>query len=467
MMRAPGIALLLALAACGSTDRDRAELQVMVVGDAAAPNGIARRLGAELTQPTLVARDENGRVIAGLATSWRFVDAGRSLIMRLKPMEWRDGRPLVAKDVVSSFRRLAQRREPLLLGAGIAGAGKAAASAIGVLAPIARVVEVRLDRPSPHLLEWLATPELAVSRPTSTLAVWEGIGAADKRMYKRRDAEGEAGSQIKRIAISGRTDAASGVGDFLAGNTDVLIGDGLAGLGEARARAPVAALRIDPLFGFYGYCFNLRRPALADAGLRRALADAIDRPALLARYGIAAMTPMHNPMPDSVPALPAADGVAPSPPLPVKLTLLLPEGIEHRHFADAMAQTWAALGVTLAISVAPVAEFKRLLAKGDYDLALVETSLVVPDTIALLGSFRCAARLYCNPAADALLDRAATSDDSAPALAELAALYDRDPPAVILFRPIRWALVGRRVQGWVPNAAGLHPLDRLTLGSPS
>ncbi|KPF71051.1 hypothetical protein IP88_10910, partial [alpha proteobacterium AAP81b] len=130
--------LLGLLAGCGDAP-DASRLRVVVTG---AETSLAAALEAEATQPTLVTRDSTGGIVAALATSWRFVDDGRGLILRLRPVRWADGKPLVARDVVAALRRAARRRDPALLASGIALGGRGAT--MGARAPIDRVVELRL-----------------------------------------------------------------------------------------------------------------------------------------------------------------------------------------------------------------------------------------------------------------------------------------------------------------------------------
>ncbi|WP_426168654.1 ABC transporter substrate-binding protein [Sandarakinorhabdus sp. DWP1-3-1] len=497
-LRSPTIAavpamVLLAMAGCGPDRPEGARLTVTVVGGGDRPGGVARRLVAEATQPTLVARDGNGDTVAGLATSWRFVDDGRSLILRLRPVKWSDGKPLVADDVVAAFRRAAGRREAATIDAGIANAGAIASRALpaarlGVLAPIARVVEIRLDAPSPLLLGWLAEPALGVVRaasprksatPPPTLAAYAASGPPELRVLKRFAMAASPDARPAEISIAVSSDARAAVADFVAGRQDIVIGEGLAGLGEARVGARADALRLDPLWGVYGYLVNSRSGPTADAGVRRALAMAIDRPALAGSFGLATIQPATGLVPSPAGATPdwlrldydgrllaarqllAAAGWTAERPL--RLVLLLPPGRDHRAVAERVGADWARINVLLAVTDVEAEPYDKLVARGDFDLAVREASLPVPDAAALLSRFRCGAGPHCNPAADALLAaaRAAAPGDRARLLAEAEAALLAAPPLIPLFTPVRWALVSRRVDGWLPNSAGSHPLARL------
>ncbi len=531
------IALLAALllAACGGDRPEGARLNVTVVGDARNPGGLAQRLAAEVLSPTLIARDGSGQIVPGLASSWRFVDDGRSLILRLKPTRWSDGKPLVAGDVAAAFRRTAQRREPMLASAGIANASaiigrRLGAARLGVTAPISRVVEVRLDAASPLLLGWLAEPALRVTaaRDTPTLAAYTAQGPVQRRLLRRRAMVSTPEARPAEIVVSSNEDAQGAIAEFLRGESDIVIGEGLGGLGEARAAAPAAALRLDPAWAVYGYAMNTSRAALRNPDVRLALAMAIDRPALLQRFGVPAMTPAESMLPPSLRPLLAPPqqgglaaltngvaagvakrvasavgrGVAPSvrpvdpaaapaagwqqlapdarlalaqrlmavaghgPEVPMRLVLLIPPGREHRSIAENVAADWARIGVVLAVSEVPAGTIGRLVKRGDFDLAVDEAALPVPDPVAALARWRCNADgPWCDTGFDAIVAAAAAAGPAArPALvARAEALLAAAPPLVPLFTPVRWALVAPGVDGWIPNAAGSHPLARLAV----
>lgn len=484
----------LLLAGCGASP-EGAQLVVTVVGEPG--HGLARRLETEATQPGLVARDGSGQVVAGLASSWRFLDNGSSLILRLRPVKWSDGRALTGNDVVAALRRAAARREPALGFAGITGAplpGKAGGGKLGISAPISRVVELRLAGASPQMLGWLAEPGLGITRPgakAATLAGYFASGPANARLLTRRSAI--AGPDARPAAIRIATaDSSSAIAGFARGDSDIVFGEGLAGLGEARTVARADALRLDPAWGLYGYVANSRKGPLVDAGVRRALAMAIDRPGLVARFGIAAIAPADGLLPHDRSAIAAAGETLPadmtdwlspdaaarreaarrllaaagySAERPLRLVVLLPPGRDHRNVADIVGNDWRAIGVVLAASEMPASAIEARIARGAFDLALTETALPEPDPAAALARWRCRAGLHCNPAADALLDaaRVAPAAERPVLLARAETEMLVGPPLIPLFTAIRWALVARDVDGWVPNRAASHPLARLVV----
>jgi ABC-type transport system substrate-binding protein len=356
------------------------------------------------------------------------------------------------------------------------------------------------------LLGWLAEPGLGVvaPRPASkgaakgeappTLAAYVASGPDRQRLLTRRTITASPDARPAEIRVSTSTDARAAVAEFVAGRQDIVIGEGLSGLGEARTAARSDALRLDPLWGVYGYLVNGLRGPTADPGVRRALAMAVDRPALAGSFGIAAIQPAETLVPptrpSALPGLPRPQSnAAPdwtridydarlaearrlladagwTADHPLRLVLLLPPGRDHRAVAERVGADWARVGILLGVTEVDAEAFDRLVKRGDYDLAVSEDSLPVPDAAAQLARFGCGAGAYCNASVDALLTaaRSAGPADRPALLLQAEAVMLVAPPLIPLFTPVRWALVGRRVDGWVPNRAGSHPLSRLAAG---
>jgi ABC-type transport system substrate-binding protein len=313
------------LAACGRSGPEGEVLRVVVVGEAGTSAPLARALADEMTAPRLIERDAAGKLVGGLASSWRFLDDGSALILRLRPVKWSDDRPLVAADVVESFRRAA--RPPTAASgfrmAGVQGADDMARglrrASLGVSAPTPRVVEIRLAAPSPLLLEWLAEPDMAIKRSASSKAAPEatlgryaevladagatGLGLVARLQRRGQAPTPEAMPAETRIHATAALDKA--LAAFRQGEMDIVLGEGLAGLGEARVAAGRRdILKLDPVNGVYGWRANALKGPLADPALRRALADVVDRAALTSRFGIPAMQPEAGLLPPALRPLP-------------------------------------------------------------------------------------------------------------------------------------------------------------------
>lgn len=494
------IGLAVLLAGCGKpSSNGGATLRADLVGDIADTAGAPRRAIAAATAQGLVGFDGAGQVVPALATSWRIADDGLSVIFRLRPATWPDGKPVTANDVVAALRRAASPAgknplRPLLAGlenGDAVIAGDRPATTLGVDAPVENVVEVRLAGAMPELLQLLAQPDMAIvrtgSKPLAT-GPFKLVDAAARPIVLDRNPAYKAPAEVTigGMSLNPVDDPGAAIARFARDRTDVVTGSGIAGFSDARLLSASNALRVELSWGVYGYVANVRSGPLADPRVRRALAMSIDRDDLGSRLFGVALAPVLGLLPtlpsEPVPALPdwaiqapaarlelarqllAAAGFTPQAPLTV--TISLPSAREHATVAAEVAADWAQLGVrTLTVTRTP-ARHLLAVARGNFELALVERTAPADSPLFFLLPFGCAAKTggYCNAGADGLMAAARTTADPAGrattlGLAEAAMVADT--PLIALFVPIRWSLVARRVTGWIDNPAGQHPLARL------
>ena len=175
LLRSAAVLLgLLALGGCGSADDGT--FTVLGFGDLKDPFQTGARLpyAAQLARSAtvegLVGLEEQGRVIPALADRWIVTDDGLSYIFRLRDGIWADGTAITGENARASLMQAL---------AGLRGTPLAAdLSAIGeVRAMAGRVIEIRLTRPVPDLLQRRPRPERGPAR--------EGGGARPTAM--RRD----------------------------------------------------------------------------------------------------------------------------------------------------------------------------------------------------------------------------------------------------------------------------------------
>jgi oligopeptide transport system substrate-binding protein len=470
MLRVAAPLIALALAGCSAAPPG-GSLAVAVAGEDAAATAMANQLAAEASEATLITRAANGALAPGLATSWRFLDSGSDLILRLAPVRWpapgaTKGRELAARDVVASLQRSPRRYRSDLAAAGLARRGTARA-------PIARVVELSPRPATPHLLDWLAEPALAVRGRRGQ--AFPGPYAASKadggwQLTRRSDLPGPsaraAAISIKPMPV----DAA--IADFAAGRLPLVVGAGLSGLGAARASGQGRAVRIEAVTGVIGLAI---RPngALADPRLRRAVLLAADGAPLANRLALAALVPQNRlwpglPEPGDGRAQPRTDRQAEAAGLlaaagfgaeqPLRLVLLVPPAADWQQLAQALATSLQPIGIELVLMTASKAQVR-------HDLALQEHVARVPDVLAFLAQWRCGRAQPCSAAADQQLAQAAETGNDLPRRLALAAAVEqemlRDPAFVPLLRPVRWALVSRRISGFEANMLGRHPVARI------
>ncbi len=122
----------------------------------------------------LTAFDAQSNVQPALADSWQTSDDGTTITFHLRPgIEYSDGSPITAQDVVNSWLRLIDPQQPSPLAgllSDVAGAedyeaGRAGADAVGLHANGDQVV-VDLAQPASYFLAVTASPSLAVVPPS-------------------------------------------------------------------------------------------------------------------------------------------------------------------------------------------------------------------------------------------------------------------------------------------------------------
>ena len=111
----------------------------------------------------LVAPDAAGRPIPGIATRWETSADGRSWTFHLRKSLWSDGVPLTAQDFVFGWERLLDPKNAapyaynmwVVKNARAISDGKLPPSALGVSAPDANTLVVRLEHPAAYLPQLL------------------------------------------------------------------------------------------------------------------------------------------------------------------------------------------------------------------------------------------------------------------------------------------------------------------------
>jgi len=322
-----------------------------------------------------------------LATHWEVSADRRTYTFHLRPSEWSDGRPLTAHDFVYSFRRIVDpatgskyaTNGQIFKGGTAVGRGEAPPESLSVRALDDLTLEVELEDPLPyflnfltfysfmpiprHLLEDLARrgidPELW-TRPEHV--VCNGPYRMTEWTFRRRmvfeknprywDAAHVRLDRVRVAMVESATTAlnmyAAGEFDWPGGNTALPAEfmDYLAGFEDFRRHPYLAA---------YFYWINTARPPLDDPRLRRALALAIDREALVTHVTRGGQIPSADLVPDGLAGyrglgrplfdpgearrLVAEAGYARGADVPpITLTYNTSEG--HKQVAEAIQQMW-------------------------------------------------------------------------------------------------------------------------------
>lgn len=476
------VAVTIGLAGCGNSTDHR--VAVVAIGDPAS----LFQTGARMPPPAqllraatvegLVAFDAQGRVVPALADRWIVTDGGLSFIFRLRDGTWPDGTPISADAARAGLRQAIDSLRGSALGLDLA-----AISEVRTMA--GRVIELRLTRPVPDLLQLLAQPELGL--------VWQGRGNGPLRLKRTgrlaqlqpiapedRGLPSEEGWNKRARPIELRAlYAAAAIDRFGKGDADIVFGGRLEDLPRVNAAGiSRGALRMDPVTGLFGLMVVHGEGFLGAAENREAVAMAIDR------EGIATLFALDGWIVTSRVVAPGLEGdggtvaerwvgetletrraraaarVAAwrggARPAPV-LRLSMPSGPGAEVLADRLAEDLQSIGITL----------QRVGLSSDADLRLVDTVARYPRPDWFLNQLSCAnARGLCDSTADVLTRRAASAAIPAERqeiLADAEARLTRTNSYIPLGAPVRWSLVSGGVTGFAPNRWNLHPLLPLAM----
>jgi peptide/nickel transport system substrate-binding protein len=427
----------------------------------------ARQVMRNQSIEPLIKYSEDGRPTPFLAEGWSLSDDGLRLGVRLKPTKLHDGSRLTSSDVAQSVRRILPRAFGPLY-EDIAD--------IDVSAEQELVLTFR--RRSAFAVDAL---DNQVTKPES-LTVGTGPFLAAQSEVSR-DVELVANEQyhlgapaIKRIALKPYQSTRAAWAGLLRGQVDMLYEVGVDAMDSLEPSSQVALYPFRRPYAVLGI-FNMRRPVLKDASLRRALNAAVDRGRLisdalggLGRAATGPVWPDHWANGDRPPEFtysPRRLGLG-KPRL--TLTCIFPSTVSER-FALLVKRQLQSIGADLALEALSLDEFAHRLSTSDYDVLLTEAvagpGLVRPYLFwhskgpYNYGGFKSAK-------VDAALDsiRYAENDDAyrAGVAAFQQAIVD-DPPAIFLTWSERARAVSTRFD--VPAEPGRDILSSIHLWRPT
>lgn len=466
-----------ALGGCGSSDNSA--LGVVVVGDAGDPftTGARRPLAGQLVQAAtmqgLVAFDEQGRVIPGLADRWIVTDDGQSYIFRLRDGNWLNGDPITAASVKRALESALDAVEGTPLALDLAGIQEIRAMA-------GRVIEIRLGRPMPYLLHLLAEPELGLvhqkegAGPMSLVAGKNGVARLtpiEPSVLGLPRAEDWA-SRTRRINLLARS-GPEAVAAFNDGRVDLVLGGQIQDFPLTRSVGILrGTIQLDAVTGLFGLRVMNGKGFLAEPANREALAMAIDRAALIDPFRVGGWSSTNRLVSPGVEGDLQSQGERWSGQTieqrrdvaarrlrgwsatngPVRLTVWLPAGEGSDILFQRLSSDFALIGGGLG----------RARNAQDADLALVDEVARYPRAAWFFNRLSCAKDSgLCSEKADASVAEAGTAQNPE----ERAALLGRaeaELTAANVFIPfgvpIRWSLARGSVRGFSPNSWGWHPL---------
>jgi len=257
----------------------------------------------------LVSTEEGGRVGPALARSWDVTADGKTYVFHLRPgVHFHDGSELTSDDVRYSFERaIRESRSGAYIFTSVVGAREARGGARGpirgITAPTPLTVEVELEEPIAFFLEMLSLMDAAIVPRRAVEADYESFvrnpigtgpfrfvtmdetGVRLRRNDEYRMPEWPYLDEIEYVFNVGGDAAIDGVLDGRFAFTRYVPRERLAEIlanDELKSRVHWIAL---PQCLYF--LMNATPGKLDDARVRRAIAHAIDRDALVARYNSA------------------------------------------------------------------------------------------------------------------------------------------------------------------------------------
>jgi len=283
---------------------------------------------------TLTAFDPSLTVRPALAASWSVADGGRRIDFALREnLTFSDGSPLTATDVVESWLRLLDPKAPSPLASlldDVTGArayrlGQASdATGVGISAPDAGHVEVRLDRPGSDFVSAVAAASFGVVPPAVrrgdaralTPDAFVGSGAyalaaqTGTELTLRANPRYWAGAPaIATVHLLTSIGGRSPVDAFGAGDLDYAPISDIDASWISYDRALGRQLRSVPSLSTNYYGFDTSRPPFDDVRVRRAVGAAVDWRRIVTLGSSGDDVPAAGMVPPGVPGRPDADSM--------------------------------------------------------------------------------------------------------------------------------------------------------------
>ena len=447
-----------------------------------------------------------------IATRWDVSADRQTYTFHLRPSQWSDGTPLTAHDFVFSFRRLVDPKTGskyatnghIFKGGAAVGRGAAPPESLGVRAVDDLTLVVELEDPLPYVLSFLTfysfmpiprhlladlerrgidetlwtRPEHVVSNGPYRLSEWK---FRQRMVFERNprywDAANVRLDRVRVAMVESYTTAlnmyAAGEFDWPGSNTSLPAEfmDYLAGFKDYRRH---------PYLASYYYWINTKAPPLDNPLLRRALALAIDREALVRHVtrggqipaadlvpdGVAGYQALGRPLfdPEAARRLLAEAGYASGADVPaITLTYNTSEG--HKQVAEAVQQMWKdVLGISVELENQEWKVFLSTAEMNNFQLCRMGWTADYADPFTFLELLTSACgnnhSNWSDPTYDRLLKEANREPDPATRLAkfrEAEALALEQQPLIPLYTYTRTQLVKPYVRGIWGNHQDRHP----------
>ncbi|MXR36483.1 peptide ABC transporter substrate-binding protein [Craterilacuibacter sinensis] len=473
------------------------------VAESVGANNLTRDLFEGLT-----ATDADGKVVPGVAESWKQVNPTTWVFKLRKNAKWSNGEPVVASDFVYGWQRFidpktaspyASTYGAFILNGIEASEGKKAPSELGVKAIDKYTLEVKTPYPVAFLpdvvsnlnlgpvnkaaiekygKEW-TKPGKLVSNGAFVLKDWQ---VNSKVVIEKNPQYWDKGNvQLTKVTYLPVEDGFADVKLFQSGENDWVYQLPPATYEKYKQELP-KDIRNAPMLGLRYYSFNVKDPVMKDKRVRQALSMVIDRDLLAQKitadgqvpaYGVIvrgtagadvtayewAKWPMAKRVEEAKKLL-AAAGVKPG--SKIKFTYNTSE--YHKKMAIFAASEWKSkLGLNTEMENM---EFKVLLKKrhdGDFQIARNGWVADYNDATTFLTLVQCGSDQNdngnCNPKAEELIKQGNQSTDPAKrkaALTQAAKMIMDDYPML----PLLQYTVPRLVKSYVGGYSTKNPMDR-------
>jgi len=469
-------------------------------------NASEHRIYLALFEGLVTSDPRTCRALPGVAESWSMNDDFTQITFTLREALWSDGEPITAQTVVDSWIRTltpstaadyAYRISMLVKGATDYNVGIAGAEAVQLRALDERTFQVDLEAPMPYAVDMMAqhafailpmhairrhgkewaNPDNLVTNGPYRLESWTRNRSL--LVVKNERYWDAANVELESIAFLPTLESRTAFNLYTQGTVDWMHGIPLDHLSEIVQRADY---QVWPSIAPYYYVFNMTRPPFTDLRVRKALAMAIDKKALVRDATKGGQAPADA----LVPPLEGYDPPAGIPYSPDQARLLLADAgfpggrgfpalsllhdttLEHELIANHLAARWKK---ELGIEVTPKKKEWTIFlghseSSHDFDITHSGRAGDYPDPNAMLERFLRDTSfnegLYASEAYDELVARASRMTQGAERSTTLRAaesLLIREDAAIIpLYHHVEQDLIDlSRWEGWYPNALGVHP----------
>jgi oligopeptide transport system substrate-binding protein len=460
--------------------------------------------------------DARGRPMPGAAESWTVSADGREYRFRLRDgLVYSDGVAIRAQDFVWSLRRLA---DPATASAGLAPwvdlldngravlTGKITPDALGVSAPDARTVVIRLSRAAPYFPAITALPAFAPlprhaierhgaawTRPENFVSngpfvLQEWIPGQVLRTRANPRFHDAANIKLRGVEYHPINDLNAGLRRFQTGQLDALTNFPPERLDWLRQNMP-RELRLAPSLGVTVYVINHRLPKFKDPRVRRALSMSVDRRLLTERLVRAGDQPTIRFVPAALyESEDRSGGLTPSATTlrqargllreagyhserPLTVEILYHASEEHQKVAIAVAAMWQQIGVVTRLRKAERQVVEVATRNGDFEIARAAWFAPYEDPEGYLSFLKAESPsnggAWRNDAYEQYLIRAAQADTPVARLTLLRQAEDlalSDTAVIPLYYLVSRRLVAPRVRGWRnDNITALRPARWLSV----